>query len=252
MSESITVTGMVLSVMPIRDYDKRLTILTTDRGKITAFARGARRQNSPLLAGTNPFCFGEFEVYPGKDSYTLVKANITNYFRELTTDYKNAYYGFYFLELALYFAQENSDERDLLKLLYQSLRALESENFDNGLVRSIYELRVLLINGEYPAVFQCQKCKKEDHISFFSAHFNGTLCSSCGNTKSDIPLTDSDLYTLQFILTAQLQKLFTFAVTPEVKEKLEKVTKSFLNQIVHHEFKSLKILAETLKNDFTG
>ena len=106
MSQSVIVMGMVLTAMPVNDYDKRITILTKERGKITAFARGARRPSSQLLAATNPFAFGEFEVFEGRNSYNVTKANIQNYFRELVLDLDAASLGFYFMELADYYGRE--------------------------------------------------------------------------------------------------------------------------------------------------
>ena len=120
-------TGLILKAEPIGEYDRRVVILTKERGKIAAFARGARKQNNRFMASTNPFSFGEFRLYAGRSSYTLAETFISNYFEGLRSDYEGAYYGMYFLEVCDYCTRENNDERELLKLLYQSLRAVRKE-----------------------------------------------------------------------------------------------------------------------------
>ncbi len=79
MRETEKLTGMVLKVSPVGEMDKRLVILTRERGKITAFARGARRPGNPFMAVSRPFAFGQFSLYAGRDSYTLQSAEISNY-----------------------------------------------------------------------------------------------------------------------------------------------------------------------------
>lgn len=256
MGQSVVVTGMVLTTMPISDYDKRITILTKERGKISAFARGARRPNSQLLAATNPFSFGEFELFEGKSSYNVSKASIHNYFRELTLDVDAAYMGFYFLEFAEYFCQENNDEKEMLKLLYQSLRALESPSFSNALVRVIFELKAMTINGEGPSMFSCMHCHKKEELVHFSVRRGGMFCPECVKAikelKGGTPVSGKDFrkihestrYAMQYIVSTPVEKLFSFQVSEEVLTELQKIMKEYLHIYVKHTFKSLQIIDE--------
>lgn len=242
MGQTYILTGIILNTMPVGEYDKRITILTRERGKITAFARGARRPKSSLQAATNLFCFGSFEAYEGRSSYTVVKAEISNYFRELATDLDKTYYGCYFLELADYFCQENSDCVNQLKLVYQTLRALNVPSLSPKLVRVIYELKTLVYFGVYPNVFACTACGSRENLWCFDEKSNGVMCRDCQPGSAKYPLDDAALYTMQYIVTAPVEKLYTFTVTEEVFDQVRKLIQYYINQYVEKELKTVAFL----------
>ena len=242
----IVLTGMVLSTMPIGEYDRRVVILTKEQGKISAFARGARRPNSSLVGAVNPLAFGEFTMYEGRTSYTIQSASITNYFAELREDVVGAYYGFYFLEVADYYAKEYTDEREMLKLLYQSMRALINPHIPDRLVRRIFELKALTVNGQAPQVFQCVICGDQERPAVFSPAKGGLVCSECsGDVIDGMILDNSTLYSMQYIESTPVVKLYTFTVAENVLAELEKVMDRLMEVYVDRRFKSLEIL-ETL------
>lgn len=243
MGQAIIVMGMVLTAMPVNDYDKRITILTRERGKISAFARGARRPASQLLAVSNPFTFGEFELFEGKSSYNLVRANIKNYFRELVADLDAAALGFYFAEFAEYYCQENNDEREMLKLLYQSMRALENEKLQKALVRAVFELRAVAIGGEGPNVFSCMHCGRKDELCIFSVDRGGIFCRECGQKIPGRRILDSTRYAMQFIISTPVERLYTFCVSDEVLGELTGIMRDYMRHYVRHEFRSLHIFS---------
>lgn len=70
MQDFVEVTGIVLKAVPVLEMDKRITVLTKERGKISAFARGAKKPGSRFMAATNPFCYGTFRLYEGKRHIT--------------------------------------------------------------------------------------------------------------------------------------------------------------------------------------
>ena len=208
------ITGMVLKAEPMNDYDRRVVLLTRERGKISAFARGARKQNSKLLAATNPFCFGTFKLYEGRTSYNVMEAEITNYFEGLRNDYEGAFYGMYFLEVMDYYTRENNDEKEMLKLLYQSLRALMHEGLSNALVRYIFEMKAMVLNGEFPGM------------------------------PVEGEWEDSTRYAVNYITESTVEKLYTFTVTPQVLAQLKEIADDYRRRYIDRPFKSLEIVEE--------
>ena len=52
----------------------------------------------------------------------------------------------------------------------------------------------------------------------------------------------STLYTIQYIITAGVEKLYSFTVSPQVLHTLEKVMKLYLGKYIDRPLKSLQIL----------
>ncbi|MBR4831215.1 MAG: DNA repair protein RecO [Butyrivibrio sp.] len=212
MEDLIIVRGIVLKHSPTGDYDWVVTLFTADRGKITAFARSARKPGSKLGGCVEPFCFGTFKLFASKTSYTIVEADIDNYFEGFRQNLESAFYGTFFLELASYYTRENSEDVDLLNLLYISLKALLNENIPNRLVRCIYELRALSIEGEYPGF------------------------------PADKKLLEATLYTMDFIVKSPLEKLYSFTVAEDVLRELGTVTEEYRKRFIDRPLKSLEML----------
>ena len=223
---NILVTGMVISSMPIGEYDRRLELLTGEYGRISAFAKGARKPSSPLVSVSRLFAFGQFELFQGKSSYSVNSAKITNYFTELSEDVALTFYGSYFLELAQYFTRENVEATDTLKLIYQSLRALAHEGFDNRLVKGIYEIKMLALNGV---------CPPADRI-----------IAGEGQFAFGRGISESCAYALEYVISSPIEKLYTFRLSEEVLKEFDSLSESLISMTVDKKFKSLELL-ESIK-----
>ena len=211
MRETTNLTGMVLKETPVGEYDRRLVILTRERGKITAFARGAKRPGNVLMAVSRPFVFGQFKLFEGREAYSLQGAEISNYFAEISADMEAACYGSYFLEFADYYCRENVDGTEMLLLLYQSLRALLKPALPDSLVKLVVELRAMVANGEY-------------------------------TEKPPRPVSDSATYAWEYIIASPIGSLYTFTLTEKVQQELKTCVEINKNKFIDRSFHSLEVL----------
>ena len=256
MSDLLRVQAVVLSSAPVGEYDKRVVLLTRERGKISAFAKGARRPGSPFMAACNPFVFGDFLVYEGRSSYNLNQVTIRHHFGNLATLQPEVYYGYYFLELADYFGHEGTDEKQMMNLLYVAVRALTERKMDNRLIRSCFELRTMAEQGLAPRLYECGACGKDlsssEAKAFFSLNANGLICEACAKRfssrgeeggRSDLMrISVLCLAAMRYACTAPLGRLFSFRLPEENLKELEHISYRYLSRAVDKKIKSLQIL----------
>ncbi len=120
--------------------------------------------------------------------------------------------GQYFCEVLEYCTRENNDESQLLLLLYQTLRALESEKFSARLVRAVFELKTVTVEGEL----------REP------------------NAKSYSPAA---ITAFQHIVTSPIGKLYTFTLEEGPEQELAQLAaRSMSYAFERHHFRSLDIL----------
>ena len=220
MTDEIEVSGVVVSCLPIGEYDKRVVIITAEHGKVHAFARGARRTNSKLLAGTDPLTFATFKLVSGKSAYTLVEVKIVNYFNELKRDIDRVYYGFYFMELAAYFSRENIGEKVLVNLIYMAFKALEAKKaeLEPKFIKAIFEWKIFEIEGIMPLIE------------------NGMLLGK--------KLNPSTIYAIKFISVTEVTKIFSFDLEPRSKKEFIELAQEYRNLNTDTQFKSLEMIVE--------
>lgn len=212
-NKDLKVVGIIINVKDSKEYDKILTILTNNLGKIQVYSFGSKRKNSKNISKTDLFIFGEFEIKQNKNHYNLSFVKLIDDFREISKNYINLCYASYFLELLNYFSLENLESDNYLNLIYYALKALIKNNIDKELIRRIFELKCLQYEGIYID--------------------ENMLPSNASNTLK---------YTWNYILDNESKKLFSFKLTEKYLNELSYYLDiEFKNKVLYN-FKSLKQL----------
>ena len=247
MHDNITVQGIVLDTSLIKEYDKRLVILTAELGRITVFANGARRKNSKLTAVSQKFVMGSFVLREGRDSYTLVSADIRETFLDMSYDLEKMSYASYACEVVGYFTSEGMGAKDELNLLYVTFKAILSARQSLGLIKTIFECKVLDIEGFRLEMERCVKSGVETNLHHISLE-DGGLVTDAQLTRSKNPeyISDDAIYAIRFILSRGINALYSFDVSIATFEEIKKLVSRYFAMHTDRHFKSLDILNSIL------
>lgn len=232
------ISGVVLKESNMGDFDKMLTILTPNFGKISCVAKGARRPRSALLAGSQIFCFGEYLMYKGTSTYHINSVEPIEVFYNIRTDLDKLKYAVHINKIVQEVTEENQNCFNIMQLLLNTLYVISETDKDLELVLSIFKLRLLSILGFRPNVNKCVNCGKEEELIYFSLKDNGVKCNICGKQdKSAVTISKSTYNAIKYTLTAPPKKLYSFNIKEESLEEFKLLTKLYFNEKLEKEYK---------------
>ena len=240
--KQVKVNGIIIAENNMGDFDKMLTILTPNLGKIGCSAKGARRPKSLLLAGTQFLCFGEYMLFKGSDTYTMNSCETIEMFYNIRTDLDKLTYASYITKIINDITTENQNCFNTLKLFLNTLYMISETNKDLDFITSIFKLRILKILGFMPNVNECVSCKAKENITHFSVKNDGFKCSACSKQDTGaIEISEATKNAIIYILKVDPKKIFSFDLSERCKKELEIVSSLYLNEKLEKEYKIEKL-----------
>lgn len=235
---NIKLNGIVIAENNMGDYDKMLTMLTPNFGKISCVAKGARRQQSALLAGTQLFCFGEYLMYKGTNTYHINSCETIEIFYNLRTDLNKLKYAIHINKIIQDVTEENENCYKILQLFLNTLYTISETDKDKDFVLAVFKFRLLTILGFTPRVMKCTACKEEKDLTKFSIKDNGVKCTACGKQdKSAIDMSESTKNAILYTISAPPKKIYSFTLKDESLKEFELISKIYFNEKLEKEYK---------------
>lgn len=235
---NIKMNGIILSENNLGDFDKMLTMLTPGFGKISCVAKGARRPKSALLAGTQTFCFGEYLMYKGTNTYHINSVEPIEIFYNIRTDLDKLKYAVHINKIVSDITHENQNSFKILQLLLNTLYTISETDKNLELILSVFKMRLLSITGFLPDIEKCTNCGKNNNIISFSIKDNGFKCQTCEKQDtSTIKMSESTRNAIRYIITAPAKKIYSFNLKDQSLEELKLISKLYFNEKMEKDYK---------------
>ena len=179
--------ALVLRTADYGEYDKMVTLLTAERGKIGAALKGVRRAGAKLKFAAQPFCFAEFVLAARSGRNTIASAALHDGFYPLREDVVRYYAGMTVLSACDKVALEGMRSGELL---VSAVTALEGIVQDDPLALLRFFLAALAFAGYPVSAGACPVCGREPsgrmRFDFAGGSF---LCSGC--SEEGVPASES-------------------------------------------------------------
>ena len=240
----ITIDGLVLRGRALAE-DRALTILTAEKGLITAFANKTGTMRSKLAASTEALCYSRFVLFHHRGRTVVDKADSNHIFFGIRGDYGKLCLASYFAQLAAELLAQDEPAAEPLRLMLNALHYLEAGSRDQRILKPLFELRLLTLAGFMPDLVGCRYCSEyEGGDMYFFPQEGDIACAGC--CRGEAPaggacLSAGVLAAMRHIIYAPVARLFSFSLGEAGLEELGRVSERYLLSKAERGFSALEL-----------
>jgi DNA repair protein RecO (recombination protein O) len=186
--------ALVLSTVDYGEADRVVTLFTRGRGKVTAFAAGARKSKRRFAGALEPFTLVRAQLCERRtDTYRLDGVDIEAGFYEVRRELPLIARALYCVELCREMVRDREPHPQLFALLVDYLTLLDRRQAGPTSLLA-FELEALSHAGLRPRFDACALCAGPtgDRPRFDAAH-GGVVCHGCSGRALPSVAVDAEL-----------------------------------------------------------
>lgn len=237
--------GIVLRSARYKENDLILTIFTRKLGKISAIAKGAKRNKSSLLSSSQVFSYSNFTLKKQGNMYRVSQSETIKNFYDIAYDIEAFSYATYIISLVDGSIYENQTNNRLFVLLAQTLYLYTQNEVDKEYITRAFELKFLDYTGFKPIVNRCVNCNTTNlKSSVFNVDEGGILCEKCKeNHVYNFKIDSTTIKLMDYIFRNDILTCSKAKVSKYLVNELTKILKVYVQVYVDNaNTKSLHLL----------
>lgn len=259
-----TVDGLVIRENESGENDKRIVLLTPDRGQVTVIAKGARSLRSKYMNSTPLFTYGNYEITERGDHAWLSGASVTEAFYGIRNDLERFALASYIIDVVCELTGAAERAYEMLRLALNTLFAIANDCKPCPLIKAVFEFRAMCMSGYQPDISECSVCGRTRAAYMYLDVMNGEIkCAECLHKLETVkrsfpeedmtgakilsPLGAGALAVARYIADAPLEKLLSFTLDDVATSELGRMTETYLLHHLERGFSSLDFYHNILK-----
>jgi len=244
--------AIVLRVTEHGDYDKIVTCLTHERGKVSLIAKGAKKSVRRFAGVLELFSVLDvvWSFGRGRGMPVLLEASVVHALEQIRTDITRTAYASYWCELVDRWMEQGQRQVSVYNLLECTLDQLNSGRPSNHSLHISFQLRFMTLSGFRPGFDYCLNCRKpleqfgRPSVTF-DVRLGGVLCEQCAPQKADpLGLSMGTIKLLRWILNAPLEKLNRARFSKQAIDESLRMLQPFVAYHLGKETRSFKFLKQ--------